>query len=235
MAKHKVLSTKKLDPSLIEQAKQNDIEILEQEFISINLIWSQDKYREIAAHFDVEYVAFTSSNAVIAVKNHLVAERLPWKIFSLSGKTRTELLDAKYFSGNKIIHAENASALAEKIIQEGASEIVFFCGDKRREELPWQLKRASIKVTEVIVYTTEETPKKIDEEFDAVLFFSPSAVRSFFSLNKLNHNVVCFVVGQTTADSVENYCGNEIIVSESPSQKMMLAAVDLYFKQHKKA
>jgi len=33
MVKYKVLSTKKLDPSLVEQAKKNNIEIIEQEFI----------------------------------------------------------------------------------------------------------------------------------------------------------------------------------------------------------
>ena len=47
MVKHKVLSTKKLEPSLVEQANQNGIEIIEQEFISVKPILSKEKQDEI--------------------------------------------------------------------------------------------------------------------------------------------------------------------------------------------
>ena len=43
MAKYKILSTKKLEASLIEKAKQNNIEIVEQPAISINTISTKEK------------------------------------------------------------------------------------------------------------------------------------------------------------------------------------------------
>jgi len=236
MTRLKILSTKKLDPPLKEQAEGNGIDIIESEFISVRSIWSEEKFREIGAFFECEAVAFTSSNAVRAVRDYLLVakrtEPVPWKIFSLSGKTKDELVSAPFFFRNEKFEADSASFLAEKIIHQGITEIVFYCGDKRRDELPSRLKQAGIKVHEVIVYLTEETPKKLDAECDAVFFFSPSAVDSFFSLNKLDQAAVCFAVGQTTADSVAKYCDNEVIISESPSQRMMLAAADLYFKHH---
>jgi len=47
MATHKVLSTKKLDPSLIKEAEQNRIKIIEQEAIKVNPIVSKEKWQEI--------------------------------------------------------------------------------------------------------------------------------------------------------------------------------------------
>ena len=89
MAKYRVLSTKKLDPSLIEQAKKNDIGIIEQEAIKVTPILSKEKWLEI---FQViqdkkEFVVFTSSNAVFALQKYLNDYTNPhpinWKIFSL--------------------------------------------------------------------------------------------------------------------------------------------------------
>ena len=52
MAKYKILSTKKLEASLIEKAKQNNIEIVEQPAISINTISTKEKWQEIYHYAD---------------------------------------------------------------------------------------------------------------------------------------------------------------------------------------
>lgn len=180
MAKHKVLSTKKLEPSLIEQARENDIEIVEQEFIAIQPIVSKEKQDEILhwlTNRNID-VVFTSANAVEAVKNYL-NKKSSRNFFCISGKTRSALL--KYIRNEQIkATAAYGKELAQKIIEHQAKEIVFFCGNKRKDELPDILKEAAIKVHEVIVYETIETPSLNAGDFDAVLFFSPSAVQSFF-------------------------------------------------------
>jgi uroporphyrinogen-III synthase len=234
MAKHKVLSTKKLKPLLIEQAKQNNIEIVEQEAIKVNPILTKEKWNEIFQIIEnkKELVAFTSSNAIAALKKYLNDYINPfeinWKIFSLSGKTKEALEDAAF--GTVIETADNAKALAQKIIERKVNDVVFFCGNKRREELPNILKEAGVKVQEIIVYETLETPTTAEKDIDAVLFFSPSAVQSFFSINQLNKEVVCFAVGSTTAGSIQHFTNNKIIICEQPGQEMMLASVKTYFK-----
>jgi uroporphyrinogen-III synthase len=236
MAKHKVLSTKKLEPSLIELAKESDIEIIEQEAIKVTPILSKEKWQEIFQIIESkkEFVVFTSSNAVSALKKYLNDYinpfQIDWKIFSLSGKTRQALEDTSL--GTIIETADYGKDLAQKIIEQEVSEVAFFCGNKRREELPKMLTEAGIKVHEIVVYKTVETPLAAEKEIDGILFFSPSAVQSFFSMNQLKKDVVCFAVGTTTADSIQHFTNNnnKTIICEQPSQEMMLASVKNYFK-----
>ena len=237
MAKHKVLSTKKLDPSLIELAKENDIEIIEQEAIKINPVLSKEKWQEIFQLIETgkEFVVFTSSNAVLAVKKYLHDYinpiELNWKLFSLSGKTKESLEENAETFGEIIDIANDGKTLAEKIVNAKIDEIIFFCGNKRRDELPSILKEAGIKVHEVVVYETIETPVVTTDSFDAILFFSPSGVQSFFTANELKSHTICFAIGQTTATSIAAFTKNKIIVSLAPDPKMMVEEVIEHFKQ----
>jgi uroporphyrinogen-III synthase len=234
MAKYKVLSTKKLEPSLAKQAEENNIEIIEQEAIKVKPILSKEKWQQISRVIESkkEFVVFTSSNAVLALNKYLNdysnPSEIDWSIFSLSGKTKEALEGVSL--GVIIETADNAKSLAEKIIKRNVSEIVFFCGNKRRDELPAILNDAGIKVQEVIVYESMETPVVAETDVDAVLFFSPSAVQSFFSVNQLKDNVVCFAIGQTTADSIAGVASNKTFVCNTPSQKALLREVVNYFK-----
>ena len=236
MMKYKVLSTKKLELSLIEQAKQNGIEVIEQEFISVKGVFSKEKFKELTelVKSGLEHFVFTSSNAVILLDQDLYLGDTHYiidgKIFCLSGKTKDAVLNSNHLGRNIIGEAENASSLAKKIIELKIDKVIFFCGNKRREELPLLLKNAGIKVHEMIVYETIETPTIITDDSDAILFFSPSAVQSFFSTNKLKKNTVCFAIGETTADSITTFTNNKIITSEFPSQEMMIASLNFYFQ-----
>jgi uroporphyrinogen-III synthase len=238
MAKYKVLSTKKLLPSLVEQAKQNDIEIIEQDFISVKPILNRETFENILSFAlnDKRVVVLTSSNAVEVLERYMQFEGsaclIDWQVFCLSGKTKETLLNAHRIEKNILGEAKNAEELSNEIIRHGVKEIVFFCGDKRRDELPTILKAAGIKVHEVVMYETTETPAVATEDIDAIFFFSPSAVQSFFSVNQLKKNTVCFAIGQTTANKIADFTDNQIIISESPSQEMMLASVQFYF-QHR--
>lgn len=230
MAKHKVLSTKKIEPSLIEKVKQAGIEIVEQEFIAVNPIALKEKLKEITSWIDNNDAAlvFTSSNAVDAVKSYF--DKISGRQFYCIGrKTKKTLLN--YVVEDRIINTgDYVSELAKKIIADGLKKVVFFCGNKRRDELPEMLKQAGISVNEVVVYETLVTPHIITEDFDAVLFFSPSAVQSFFSANQLNLSTVCFAIGETTAESIAQFAKNKIMVSAKPSQEILLDAVLRYFE-----
>jgi uroporphyrinogen-III synthase len=235
MVKHKVLSTKKLEPLLVEQANQNGIEIIEQEFISVKPILSKEKQDEIMPWIQKEdlTVAFTSANAVEAVKLCLpkndAGQPLNWNVFCISGRTKNAV--ATFIHPARILAtAEYGKDLAQKIIASGVKEIVFFCGTKRREELPVMLKNAGITVHEIIVYETVETPAAAIENIDGILFFSPSAVSSFFSANRLDANTVCFAIGHTTAEAIASFTDNTIITSEYTSQEMMLASLIKTYK-----
>src|SRR5215213_1713498 len=119
MAKYKVLSTKKLDPLLIEQAKRNDIEIIEHEFISVKPVTGKEKWDEVFNYIQQQaYIVFTSANAVEAIKKYLHPyinyNVIDWKIFCLSGKTKETIEAGADLSGSVIDTADNAVDLANK-------------------------------------------------------------------------------------------------------------------------
>ena len=237
MAKYKVLSTKKLEASLIEQAKENDIELVEQDFISINPIWNQETSDKILRFVNEKKlnIALTSANAVDVLNSYMHVSNtyhvIDWNIFCLSGKTREAITNALLLRKNIVGEASNAAELASKIITKGVKEITFFCSNKRRDELPTTLKNANIQVNEIVLYETTETPIDVSHDFDAVLFFSPSGVQSFFSANELNKDCVCFAIGQTTATSIATFTRNKIVKSTEPDPQKMIEEVIEYFKE----
>ncbi len=196
--KYIILSTKKLQASVVEQAKKNNIEITEHGFISVKPLWSAETRNKIEQWLtsDIQFTVFTSANAAeIAIFYWREIGKYCDKklsIFCLSGKTESLISS---FIGNIIDSADNATELANRIIEKDVKEITFFCGTKRRDELPDILKNTGVIVHEIITYETTATPISAGVSYDGILFFSPSAVDSFFSLNQIDKNVVCFAIG----------------------------------------
>lgn len=236
MAKFKVISTKGLEPSLVERAKEAGIEMVEKDAIQIRAILTREKWNEIFSLLEsgIQTAVFTSSNAVDSLKKYLntYVNYLPvqWKIFCLSGKTKESLLQIEEPFGRLEGTANDATALAHVILAKGVKELVFFCGSRRRDELPAILKRQGVQVHEVVVYETVETPVAVADDFSAVLFFSPSAVHSFFSVNHPKETTVYFAIGQTTADSIKQFTQNKLLISKEPSQEALLQEVIDFFK-----
>ena len=238
MSSYKILSTKKLSTSLKEEAKQKGIDILEEEFIEIKSLYTEEKHKEVLPWIMYPAsiaVVFTSRNAVNSALEHLNSHDTyyvpdQWKIFCLEGATK-DAVHEHAFDNQVIDTAADATALAKKIIANGNfKKVVFFCGNKRRDELPELLKENGIEVNEVVVYETIETPAIISQELDAVLFFSPSAVKSFFSANTLSKKTTCFAIGATTAKAITGYTDNRVITSDQPTPEMMMASAWFYFQ-----
>jgi uroporphyrinogen-III synthase len=239
MARFTILSTKKIDPLLKEEMEQKGAHVLEEEFITIQPIFSQSKYLEIWPWMgtrDDTAIVFTSQHAVAAVEKYLRggdAYYVPdqWQVFCLNGATKDRVIDA--LPEEQIIAtAPNAAELATAIIANGQfKQVVFFCGNQRLDTLPDLLKEAGIEVVEIVVYETIATPVKVDGPFDAILFFSPSAVKSFFSVNTLAENsTACFAIGATTAETIVASTDNWVVTIDQPTQQRMLNDVLFYLE-----
>lgn len=235
MGRFKVLSTRRLGPSLVEQAGQRGVEVLEREAISVQPLVSEELYQQIQPWLQQArpvYAVFTSANGVEAVRQNLQLKAgtpsPAWKVFCISGKTK-EAVASAFPAAEVLGTAEYGADLAQRILEEdGVQEVVFFCGNQRRNELPSVLKEAGITVHEVTVYQTEETPSHEEEDLDGVLFFSPSGVRSFFAANGLKKEAVCFAIGRTTAEAIAPFTPNKVITSEATSPESVLEAVYHY-------
>ena len=232
MQHHKIqiLCTRPVSEELIERATEAGIAMEVIPFIETESIKSIEVQQEIEqALLQTATVVFTSGNAVESVAAELEGLQPEWEIFCL-GKATMELV-TRYFGAEKIAgFADSALELAETIKETSdASEVIFFCGDLRRPDLPDSLLEKGIDVNEIVVYQTILLPQKLKKNYDGVLFFSPSAVNSFFKLNKEPDKAVFFAVGKTTASEINKHTKNKVMVSEEPTKENVVEMAIEYF------
>lgn len=225
----KVLSTRPLSEEIIEAAASKGIELAIIPFIKTEPIENVEVQQEIEHALTlVTAVVFTSMNAVEAVEEFILEELPTWKIYCI-GNTTKQLVE-KYFGESSIAgFADNATLLAETIVADNPDELIFFCGNQRRDELPEILRSNDIEVDEIVVYETIALSQKINEEYHGILFFSPSAVKSFFSVNKIVSGTVLFAIGETTAAEIKKFTSNKIIISDEPGKENLAEKMIEYF------
>jgi uroporphyrinogen-III synthase len=236
-----ILSTKSLDEELIRSAEAKGVSVDVLPFIKTETISTIETQQEIeSALLESVTVVFTSVNAVEAVAAELHESGPAWQIFCI-GHATFQLVE-KYFGSELIAGtADNAEDLAEMIAEgSNSDEVTFFCGDRRRDELTDILKQNNIEVTEIVVYETVLIPHKIEKKYDGILFFSPSAVQSFFEKNKPDDQTVLFAIGNTTANEIKKYLSsdgvdlkNKIFISDEPVKETLLEKAITYFQTNK--
>lgn len=225
-----ILSTRPLDKALVADAKNNGIIIDEVSFIETKPVQSVELQQEIEQTLlQLATVVFTSMNAVDAVVTIKDEQQPNWKIYCIGNTTRQ--LVKNYFGEESIAGTANSAAeLAERIVEEANTvKLIFFCGDQRRAELPDILRQNQIEVTEIIVYQTIPLPQKIKKEYNGILFFSPSAVESFFSSNKIDNQTILFAIGDTTASEIKKHTKNQILISDEPGKEKLVLKMIEYF------
>jgi uroporphyrinogen-III synthase len=224
-----ILSTRQVDDWMIRKAAEKNIIIECASFIHTEPVNEHQLPESLDSLFQRELTAvFTSMNAAEAIIARLSGKLPPWNIFSMGFATKDILLSSfrnEQVSGT----AYNASALAEEIIKKGEKEVVFFCGDQRRDELPDKLASAHIQVKEMVVYQTSMTPVRIEKDYDAILFFSPSAVDSFFSVNMATLNAVLIAKGSTTKETIKLHSRNTIVVADKTGKNHLVEKALQYF------
>ncbi len=211
-----ILATKKLLPNQKQTLLDANIHLIEEDFISIN-------YLSPPLEGLGEALIFTSQNAVQSVLQHPKRESLKCKnVFCVGIKTKS-LLEKNGF--NVGVYTNYAADLAEIIsLIYNKESYTFFSGNIRREELPSILKKNGIAFNEIKVYETNITSKKVTNTLDGILFFSPSAVESYFKLNTIKEEM-CFCIGETTAEALENKKIKNIIIADKPSIESLIEKV----------
>lgn len=225
-----ILSTRPLTESLIDEAKEQAVYIEVLPFIETESIKSVEVQQEIElVLLESATVVFTSMNAVEAVADYMIDEQPDWAIYCM-GNTTQELVK-KYFGEHSIAGtAGSAAELADVIVEDAQTEeVVFFCGDQRRDELPDILQVHNIEVNEIQVYHTIPVSHKIDKFYNGILFFSPSAVESFFKKNKAGGQTILFAIGKTTAASIKKHTSNTVIISDEPGKENLVGKAINYF------
>lgn len=215
-----ILSTKKLLPNQKQALLDANISLIEEDFV-------ETKIKDFQLKSINQNLIFTSQNAVQSILQHPKCDELKSKnIFCVGMKTK-DLLEENGF--NVIAYTGYAADLAEIIsLIYNKESYTFFSGNLRRDVLPNTLKENGILFNEIEVYETLLTPKKINERLDGILFFSPSAVESYLKTNTIKDEM-CFCIGETTAEALENKKVKNIIIADKPSVENVIYEVIEYY------
>ena len=208
-----VLSTKILTPSQKELFLNSGLGLVEYDALKI-------EQTDVKIPFNYTNYIFTSKNAAKVFLNQ--SERLEkskFRAYCVGEKTKALLEE----NGVKVVEmAQNASELAEILLKNHQNEsFLFLCGNKRRNELPDTLTKNNVQYKELEVYRTHLSPKAFQRDFDGVLFFSPSGIRSYLLENSLGNDIL-FCIGETTAAEAQKHSKN-IIIANKPTVENVLA------------
>ncbi|RYY87578.1 MAG: uroporphyrinogen-III synthase [Chitinophagaceae bacterium] len=227
-AERTILSTRPLPATMmLEAAAQgfavNCLSFIETEEIIDASVLQRVRFFATEPHS----VVFTSMNAVETVRGWIKGSP-EWKAYCI-GHTTRELVE-KELELSIAGTADDASALADRIIEAGERSLLFFCGDQRRDALPVKLRSAGIELQEVVVYRTIATPHRVDRDYLAVLFFSPSAVQSYASANTFPSSSVYFAIGASTAEALRAAGASNIVTATQPGKESLLRLAIEHFR-----
>ncbi|MGM0635510.1 MAG: uroporphyrinogen-III synthase [Bacteroidota bacterium] len=191
----RVLSTK-----IVSAAQQEQIRLAGFDLVAYNAISTQPiKPAKKLENFKASNAIVTSQRTVELIKKLKINIE---RAFCVGKKTAQAL---EKLSVQVVEFTNYGKDLAELIATNYSDlQFDFFCGKQRRDSIPTILNAASVDFNEHHLYETKIQPKKWDKDFDAILFFSPSAVESFFQLNTVkNSQLIC--IGKTTASAAQKY------------------------------
>ena len=211
-----ILSTKKLTLSQKEHLLNAKLAVVDLDFIAIEKI-AFEKPNETISN-----AIFTSQNGVNAVLEKAIKIENVYCV----GKRTEKLLTKKRV--NVKYTGANATELGQYIIERASDRVFhYFCAKDRLDILPNILTLNAVKWYEIPVYKTLFIPKEYTQQFNGVLFFSPSGVESYFSIN--NEPEYSFCIGNTTAETLKKYT-TKYTVASLPSVENVLIKAIKHFK-----
>lgn len=221
----KVLSTKTLSADLLLEASKLHLQIK-----CIEVIETGAVDFEANKMLKEECLIFTSANAVKYFFQKTSSQSVKSKkVYAIGANTCREL---NAYNIAPINVADNAKELADIIVNEKHIRCVLHvCGNLRLNMLQERFTTAGIDYNDLVVYQTNLLKPKVTERFDAVMFYSPSGVESFFSVNDINAAPVFCCIGETTASAVRKLTDSIVIIAKQPSPIAMATVLAEYFKK----
>ena len=202
-----------------------------------------------------DWLLLTSANAVRALIER--SKSLGRDVLSSFGAIRIAAVgpvtaEAARRAGLSVSHVaakHQGVALAEEFAAELARKrILLPRSNLASSELPDALRRLGAQVTEVIAYRTfagepegEGQSQFLSSHFEAILFFSPSAVRNFLnwdegkggqvlrSISDLSHRIAVVAIGPVTASALRDAGLRNIVQASDPTVPAVIEAMEKFF------
>lgn len=220
-----IVSTRKLTSDKVASLHSNGWKFTHHDFISKVIEVPVDLTAE-SIHQHVVLTSITGVKSFLQIVKQLNLHLADYQIYCISRGTK-EYAAASGLNIKEI--APTASALADEILKDAeVKSVTHVSSNLRREELADKLLKAGVVVHDVTAYRTGFTPIAIDPSYDAIVFFSPSAVDSFLSLNNVR-NVPCFCIGKTTGDYARQTGYRNVYIADAPSEDILLQTIINYY------
>jgi uroporphyrinogen III methyltransferase/synthase len=155
------------------------------------------------------------------------------------GPATARALGKKGITPDLLSADQTASGLARALLAAGASsgtKILFPRGTVAGPGIAEGLRGGGVEVEELIVYSTAcATPSQasmaqVEKGVDAILFFSPSAVRRFSTLRLPIGNAVVGCIGRTTAQAAADHGISVSVVPSTHTGEAIVAALSEHFQ-----
>lgn len=207
-----ILSTKKLKPTQRDLLLDTGFSVVDYDAIEIEFL-------DFKMPSEIKNAIFTSKNGVSSILNSKFKIQ---NCFCVGQKTKA-LLEENGLNVTKT--TDYGQDLADFITKNHKNDSFhFFCGSIRSDEIPKALNIAKIEIIEVKTYKTTLIPKKFDQKWGGILFFSPSGVASFVADNKINDSIA-FCIGKTTAAEAQKHTSNVVIANTTLVESVIAKAV----------
>ena len=214
----RMLSTRLLTPKQLAMFAENQILLKQYEAVTVTSTLEPNSWVAAALH------VFTSGNAVRACFPEKGGNYPPLDCCCVGGKTAVSLEQL----GHRVLEqAISASELVQQLIEKYAKRyIYFYSGNRSLRVIPNQLLAAGLHFKEIEVYRTELNSNPFAQDFDIVLFFSPSGVESYFT-NSNACKPIAICIGETTANAAKKHTEKYIIAATTTVEDVLTAAVIL--------
>ena len=216
-----ILFTKTIDPAIISKTLDKGFKTKFLELINFEL-------KTIAAFpLENKSLIFTSENGVESFFKNKFSPGINNKIYCVGSKTQ---LKVKSFGFSVFKTLKNAQDLRAFIAEKSnTEEFIHFCGNLSLDVLEQKLPLQNIKYQKTECYETNLLYPKTKEKFDALVFFSPSGVRSFAKHNSLENSTL-FSIGETTSKELKTLTKNNIITSQEQNLNSLLKLINKHFE-----
>jgi uroporphyrinogen-III synthase len=199
---------------------------------------------------EFDWVLFTSANAVQSIAqraastNSGILRPSSRPLIAAVGPATNE---AAVKAGLYVTHVAKTHlgiALAEELALQLRNKSVFLPrSDRANPDLPAALKKLGANVTEVVAYHTlppsnvdrARVTEILDENSDAALFFSPSAVNNLAdligreSLDALQSKIAIAAVGPVTAAALRDHGVSNAIIAANTTADAVISALENHF------
>ncbi len=224
-----IVCTRSFSHALKIEAQDNSITIFDRDFLWVS--YRDDPSLTETVSNNLHPFVFTSIHAVKAVASLIKKHGVELKnnsCYCISGNT---LLCAQQNGFIPLANAKDATSLAHSIISRNENSVLHCTANFSRRELRDLLLKAGIELVVCEIYHKNILPVKVSA-FDGVMFFSPSQIDAFRTVNELHPQTPAFCIGSTTAQHLADCLHKNILISSQSNERAMLEKVYEYFKKH---